>query len=168
MARNADPILNALEGKPGPGELAPGMPLDDFPPYLLNRIVNRLNLELAEELKGIGVTLQHYRVLAVLIARDRRTVNELAVYTVTEQSTLSKLLDRMGEANLIERQPDPRDGRVVIVSITDTGRATYDRMLPIAWRHYRRAMAHLSEPEEAGLVEMLHGILANIRRSPYP
>jgi len=168
MARQPEAELDAREEPRTAGEMAPGMPLDDFPPYLLNRIVNRLNSNLTEELKTVGVTLQHYRILAVLVARDDRNVGELAVYTVTEQSTLSKMLDRMEEAGLVARKTDPQDRRVVQITITEAGREAYERILPIAMKHYRRALHGLTESEQEHLVDMLHRVLENVRRSPFP
>jgi len=150
------------------GEMAPGVRLDDFLPYLLNRIVNRLNMTLAEDLKAIGVTVPEYRVLAVLMARDGRSVNELSVYTVIEQSTLSKLLLRMDSSGLVARQSDASDGRVVNVYITDEGRAVFAKVLPLALEHYRTAIAGLDEAERASLVRTLHRVLDNVRVSPFP
>lgn len=156
------------ESKHNAGEVAPGVRLDDFLPYLLNRIANRLNMALAEDLKTIGVTVPEYRVMAVLMARDGRTVNELSVYTVIEQSTLSKLLVRMESSGLIERRNDASDGRVVNVYLADAGRAAFDRVLPFALRHYRVAIAGLDEAERTSLVRTLHRVLDNVRVSPFP
>ncbi|MGI9414646.1 MAG: MarR family winged helix-turn-helix transcriptional regulator [Hyphomicrobiales bacterium] len=168
MARKPDPQIDGAAAETGPGEMAPGVPLDDFPPYLLNRIVNRINTNLGEALKAIGASVQQYRVLAVLIAGDRRSVNELAVYTVTEQSTLSKILDRMAAQGLVERRPNRKDGRVVEICITGGGRAAYDRILPIALAQYRDAVDGLSDDERTRMVETLHRVLDNVRRSPFP
>lgn len=157
-----------MEGGAGKGEIAPGIRLDDFLPYLLNRIVNRLNRDLADDLKAIGMTVPQYRVLAVLVAGDGRSVNELAVYTITEQSTLSKILGRMQKAGLVERRSDPADRRVVKVYITAAGRQGIARALPIALKHYRRATAGLSEAEYGTLVKLLHGVLDQVRETPFP
>ena len=53
--------------------------LDDFLPYLLNRISNRLNIDLAEGLREIGVTPQYWRVLATLHVADGRSIGELSI-----------------------------------------------------------------------------------------
>jgi DNA-binding MarR family transcriptional regulator len=155
-------------GQHNEGEMAPGVRLDDFLPYLLNRIVNRLNMALAEDLKTIGATVPEYRVLAVLMARDGRSVNELSVYTVIEQSTLSKLLLRMESSGLIARHNDASDGRVVNVYLTDAGRAVFAKVLPGALDHYRTAIRGLDETERASLVRTLHRVLDNVRVSPFP
>ncbi len=147
--------------------LTDGIRLDDFLPYLLNRITNRLNLDLMEAWRGTEMTTQYYRVLAVLKARDGRSIGELAVYTVTEQSTLSRIIDRMEQEGLVVRRAGPSDGRVVEVYLTPSGRETIERILPIALEHYRRAVAGLSEAEIRTLTRILGKVLENIRRSPY-
>lgn len=164
MARDTDEVLTAGVD----GEMAPGVPLDDFPPYLLNRIVSRLNTNLGEALKQTGITVPIYRVLAVLISGDRRSVNELAVYTVIEQSTLSKILARMEAQGLVSRQSNRDDGRVVEICITAEGRAAYDRVIPVALAQYEQAVAGLSEEKRKDLIETLHRVLDNIRNSPFP
>jgi len=148
--------------------LAGNLSLDDFLPYLLNRISSRLNADLAEELKTIGASLPIWRVLAVLHVAEGRTIGELAVYTVIEQSTLSRIVDRMEKAGLVERRPAAADARVVEVLMTADGRAMFQKIMPIAMNHYRRAVSSLSEAERDTLIGTLHRILDTIRASEFP
>ena len=151
-----------------PGEMAPGLSLDGFLPYLLNRIVNRLNSDLTADLKTVGVPLPFYRVLAVLAAGRGTTVNELSVYTITGQSTLSKALDRMEAAGLVRRETSEEDGRVVNITMTDKGWETYRLALPIALRHYDRAVADLGEVGKGRMLKGLRQILDTVRASSFP
>ena len=168
MACNPDPVMTEERTVTAEGEMAPGVLLDDFAPYLLNRIVNRINANLSEALKETGITVPIYRVLAVLIAGNGRTVNELAVYTVIEQSTLSKILARMESQGLVSREPNKQDGRVVEIHITDAGRNAYERVLPIALSHHEQAMAGLGPRERRDMIATLHRVLDNVRHSPFP
>ncbi len=168
MARDADPLVTVAPADASEGQMAPGVLLDDFAPYLLNRIVNRINANLSDALKETGITVPIYRVLAVLIAGNGRTVNELAVYTVIEQSTLSKIFARMESQDLVTRRPNRDDRRVVEIHITDAGRNAYERVLPIALSHHEQAMSGLSAPERESLVAILHRVLDNVRHSPFP
>jgi len=155
-------------GRAAEHPLAEGIDLDDFLPYLLNRISNRLNLDLTEELRTIGATLPMWRVLAVLQVLDGRAIGELSVYTVIEQSTLSRIIDRMQQAGLVERRPRPEDGRVIEVFISDEGRDMHARIVPIALKHYRRAIDGLDPAQHDALIDTLHRILDNVRATPYP
>lgn len=151
-----------------PGEMAPGLSLDGFIPYLLNRIVNRLNTDLTSELKTVGVPLPFYRVLAVLAAGRGATVNELSVYTIIGQSTLSKALDRMAVAGLVKRETSEEDARVVNISMTEKGWETYRLALPIALRQYERAVADLDQTGRKGLLRGLRQMLDTVRASDFP
>jgi DNA-binding MarR family transcriptional regulator len=71
-----------------------------------------------------GLTVARYDVLVHLdLAGGRLGLNALANAVVLSPSGLSKLLDRMQAAGLIERQPDPEDARATFASITPEGRA---------------------------------------------
>lgn len=151
-----------------PEEMAPGLALDDFLPYLLNRITNRLNRNLVGNLKNIDQSLQSYRILAILTARDGRSINELAVYSVTEQPTLSRIVERMEAAGLVVRRQADRDKRVVHVHLTARGSDAYADILPLALEQYSRAVARLNSQEKDTLVALLHKVLDNIRASEFP
>ncbi len=148
--------------------VAEDISLDDFLPYLVNRISNRLNIDLSEDLRTIGLSLPYWRVLAVLNVGDGRNIGELSVYTVIEQSTLSRIIDRMEQAGLVRREPGKADARVTEVFMTPKGNEALAQIVPIAMKHYRRAVDGLDEAEMAALVRTLHKVLENVRRSPYP
>src|SRR5690349_5606556 len=90
--------------------------LDDLVPYLMNRIVSRLNQNLTEKLRVRRLTFQHWRVLAALYRSDGQTMSELVEWTVIPQSTLSRLIDRMAGARLLVRRHARRaDSRFIEV-----------------------------------------------------
>lgn len=66
--------------------------LNHFAPYLMNRIMGRYNESLREKLTRSGLSVAKMRALAVLSVVDGLMINELSVYSVIEQSTLSRTL----------------------------------------------------------------------------
>ena len=64
--------------------------LTNFAPYLMNRIMGRYNAGFREEMAEMGLTTPKARALAVLTVIEGPLIRELAVYAVTEQSTLSR------------------------------------------------------------------------------
>ena len=75
-----------------------------------------------------GLTMSRYDVLIQLdMAGGRLGLSELASTVVLSPSGLSKLLDRMQEAGLIRREPDPRDARSTYAQITPRGRSLVRR-----------------------------------------
>lgn len=148
-------------------DIVAGINFDDFLPYLLNRIVNRHNTSLANDLKKHGVTMAYYRVLCVLAAQKAKTVSELALYTVIEQSTLSKILDRMSEADIIKREINLEDKRIVNIFLTSKGSKAFAKIRPIAQKHYEKSIAGLSDKDHKALLKTLHHILNNLRTSSF-
>lgn len=66
------------------------------------------------------LSLTQVRVLGIL--RDRRPrMSALAEFLGLERSTLSGLVDRAAARGLVERAPNPDDGRVVDVLLTAAG-----------------------------------------------
>ncbi len=66
------------------------------------------------------LSLTQLRVLAIL--EDRRVkMTDLADYLGLDKSTISGLIDRAQKRGLVERAPNPLDGRGVDVFLTKTG-----------------------------------------------
>jgi DNA-binding MarR family transcriptional regulator len=141
--------------------------LDEFVPYYFNRITNRLNKELADALRTIDMTISQWRVVAVLKERDGQTLTELSVYTITDQSTLSRAVDRMEESGLVEKRPRPDDGRFVEIFLTPHGTEMFHKIWPVAAAQYREAIAGIEQAELDAFVGTLRKILENIRRTPF-
>ena len=65
------------------------------------------------------LSLTQPRVLGIL--RDREpTMAELATFTGLERSTISGLIDRAAHRGLVAKIADPRDGRSVRVTLTES------------------------------------------------
>ena len=138
--------------------------LDRFAPYLLNSIVVRWNSELAAKLKEHDLNTIQMRTLAVLSLMSGATVNELSVYTVTEQSTMSRSLDGMERDGLVRRLHREADMRVREVHVTDAGREAFRRFWPEMHAAFENMFAGLSEAEYETLVRLLTRVLGNLRR----
>ena len=121
-----------------------------------NRIADRWNL-----------TLPQFDVLAELARADDRgfTFIELSRLLLVTSGNLTGIVDRLEARGLVRRQPDEKDGRVVRVKLTRSGREMTRRMLP---RHAddlseilafmpRGALKRLS----ALLDQVRHGLTAN-------
>ena len=114
--------------------------LDDLLPYLMNRLVARLNQNLGESLRRHGFTFQDWRVLAVLAAHEGATLTQLAEATVIPQPSVSRLVANLAPRGLVARESGRRDSRLVHLFLTAKGRAVYGKMLPLAVAEYRAAM----------------------------
>ncbi|NGM45772.1 winged helix-turn-helix transcriptional regulator [Rhodobacter sp. SGA-6-6] len=138
--------------------------LTNFAPYLMNRIMGRYNASLREEVAGLGLTTPKMRALAVLSVVEAPLIRELAVYTVTDPSTLSRALDQLQADGMIRREADSADSRAVRVYITETGRAAFEQLWPHMAVAQARMFRGIPEEERRAFVGTLQKMLANIRK----
>ncbi|NMD97615.1 MarR family transcriptional regulator [Rhodococcus sp. BL-253-APC-6A1W] len=120
--------------------------------------LTRLEREL--EPRGIGRT--EFEVLSAL-ARSPHPLRASEVTSVTGISGASttKHTERLAKLGLVERLRLERDGRVVLLSLTDTGRALVESELPRRVQSERLMLDGLSEDE----LEVLTGLLRRIARN---
>lgn len=111
-----------------------------------------------------GLTMARYDVLATLVnAGGRLGLSDLAASIVLSQSGLSKLLDRMERSDLVQRDPDPRDGRAAFAAITARGRAMERRARRGHHDLLREAFAGtLDERDLADLTRIMDRIEASL------
>jgi DNA-binding MarR family transcriptional regulator len=104
------------------------------------------------------------RVLAVLAVTSGLTINELSVFAVTEQSTMSRTLDAMEAQGLIRREQRAGDLRVREIHVTDEGRRLFDRIWPAMHARFGRMLDGIDADEYQAFTATLHKILLNIRQ----
>lgn len=107
------------------------------------------------------VSMREYDVLYTLSKCDEPVrMGELHRHVLLSQPALSRLVDRLAERGLVERCPDPADGRGVQLSLTETGREIQRR---IGRRHARdvaRAVTGALTVDEVQQLRALCQILA--------
>ena len=135
--------------------------LDDMLPYLMNRLIARMNQNLAEELRKLGFTFQDWRVLAVLAVHEGANLTPLAEATVIPQPSVSRLAANLAKRGYVSRQNGKTDSRNVHLFITPKGRAMYEKMRPLAVAEYRAAMKGFSASE----YQDLHGALLRMMKN---
>lgn len=146
--------------RPTMGEIG----LNHFAPYLMNRIIARWNANMADELRGMDITTAKMRTLAILAITPSVTINELSVFAVTEQSTMSRTLDSLEDQGYIRRQPRAEDMRIRDVTITEEGRAAFEKVWPTMYDLLLQMFDGIEEEEYRVFISVLHRILHNIRK----
>jgi DNA-binding MarR family transcriptional regulator len=74
-------------------------------------------------LEPLGLTHPQYLVMLALWSEDGRSVGTLASTLALEPATLSPLLKRLESAGLVVRRRSTTDERVLVIGLTDAGRA---------------------------------------------
>ena len=91
--------------------------------FLLNVAQRRLQRWVAAQTQNSGVTASQSGLLFVLGQRDGVLMGEAGAALDLGPPGISGLVDRMIAAKLIQRRPDPEDGRAWRLWLTPAGRA---------------------------------------------
>ncbi|MGR6430582.1 MarR family winged helix-turn-helix transcriptional regulator [Rhizobium sp. PAMB 3182] len=86
---------------------------------------------LTRALADLDIKPPHLDILANLYRHDGLTQQELARKLLVGRSNMSMLLPQMEKRGLIARKGDPRDKRVLRLSLTEHGRETAEKALKI-------------------------------------
>jgi len=140
--------------------------LDDFIPYVMYRITNRMNMDLQDRLRPLKINVSRWRVLCALYARDGRSMGELCVFTMMEQSSVSRVVDSMEKEKLVLRKLRKKDNRYVLVHLTEKGRETFHKASVPAFSREDVALKGFSDSDRSQLLDLLNRMLENIQKRP--
>ena len=109
-----------------------------------------------------GITHVEFEVLLRLSLSDRARmrIQDLATTSLLTRSGMSRLLDRMERAGVIERQAAPEDGRGAYAALTDQGRALFDQASARHITHVRSIFHSRLTPEELDTLAVIWAKLA--------
>jgi DNA-binding MarR family transcriptional regulator len=74
------------------------------------------------EARAAGLTAQQHQALLAIKGtpgRDTLGVNDIATHLLIRHNTAVELVDRLADAQLVRRLPDPADGRRTLVALTE-------------------------------------------------
>ena len=100
--------------------------------YQVNHLARLMALALRDRIAAHGVAPGQFAQLLALYEEDGITQAELCVRVGIEQPTMAATLARMQRDGLVERVPDPRDGRRSLVLLTPRARALEPALLAAA------------------------------------
>ena len=117
-----------------------------------------------ERARKIGVTRPQWQVLSLLIRNEGINQGRLADLLEVEPITVGRMIDRLQEAELVERRPDPADRRAWRLFNSAKGNALFDQLRPYANETFEIALDGIAEPDRDRLMDMLLRIRANLSR----
>ena len=116
--------------------------------------------QMAQEFEAYGVTPTQYNVLRILRGAGPAGLcrYEIRDRLVAQVPDVTRLLDRLEEAGLVERERDAADRRQVKTRITREGLALLARMDAPVLDMHRSLLGHLGEQKLRALIELLEEV----------
>ena len=117
-----------------------------------------------------GLSMTAAATLASLERLGPQRLTLLAAREGVTQPAMTQLISRLEESGLVRREASPEDGRVVLVVITDEGRATLARRRAVRTERLTGIITQLGPAHRAALASALPALdaLASIPRDDDP
>jgi DNA-binding MarR family transcriptional regulator len=130
--------------------------LDDFLPFRLSVASNAVSRLIARSYEArFGLKVAEWRLIAVLAETRGLTQQAIVERTVMDKVTVSRAVQGLVERRLAQREPNPKDARSHLVSLTGDGVALHAEVAPIALATERRLIEGLTASEVAELERLL-------------
>lgn len=107
-----------------------------------------------QQIRSFGLTACQFDIIATLGNTSGLSFSDLGSRTLITKGTLTGVVDRLAEKDLVRRIADPDDGRRQIVALTSQGEALFADIFPRHTQYLNEAMATLSA-EEIGQMQLM-------------
>lgn len=137
--------------------------LDNLTSFYMRAVTLALSRDLDNRLDGLPVARGTGKISSLLLidANPGIRASALATLTLRDRAAVTRLIDRLAEAGLVERRREPREGRAQALHLTAAGRALAEKVRPMIRDHSDSFFHQLSAQE----VETLHGLLRRVYRN---
>ncbi|MDM7951137.1 MarR family winged helix-turn-helix transcriptional regulator [Hydrogenophaga sp.] len=129
--------------------------VDNYLGYLLGQANHALFKDFEAVVREAGLGSLEWRVLATLSGQAPMPVGQLAQEVLSQQPTVTKLVQRLAAQGWVELRDDPADQRRTLVEITATGQRLITPLIEQSREHEARVLADLDEADVRRLKRQL-------------
>ncbi|MGM0983118.1 MarR family winged helix-turn-helix transcriptional regulator [Halomonas lysinitropha] len=143
----------------------PELDLNQFLPYRLNRLADRISDELERMYaQRYDINVAQWRVLAWLSHCDDLTAKKVCTYTNMDKARVSRAVQALVDRGLVTRTPSARDQRVHDLHLTRHGAELLSRLIPEAQAWEAELVATLSAGEYRDLLNAMGKLERQLER----
>ncbi|MGQ7246351.1 MarR family winged helix-turn-helix transcriptional regulator [Halomonas sp. V046] len=143
----------------------PELDLQQFLPYRLNSLADRLSQALARlYAERYDLNIAQWRVLAWLSHLDELTAKQICQATRMDKARISRAVQSLEDRGLILRRPSSRDQRVHDLRLTPAGQALLSKLIPEAQQWEAELVATLSVGEYRDLMNVMGKLERQLER----
>ena len=117
-----------------------------------------------KQLQGSGLSHRQFDIIATLGNTQGMSPKELGERTLITKGTLTGVINRLEDKNLVQRIPSPLDGRSQIIQLTPAGEAQFDEIFPLLLTAMRKVFANFKASDYQRVqnaLQDLHAVFIN-------
>jgi DNA-binding MarR family transcriptional regulator len=130
--------------------------------FLLHDVARLMRKRFEQNARGLGLTRSQCQVLAHLARHEGIQQGGLAEILEVEPITLTRILDRLEEAQLVERRAHPRDRRIRLLHLTQKAHPLLSEIFTIGAATRGEALEGVDEAERERLFAILSAMKTNL------
>ena len=113
-----------------------------------------------DEPQDIAGAINFFRFSEILYRMGNPTMGDLSSQLRMPQATMTRLVDWWAGKGLAERLADPKDRRVIRVTLTDSGGEFHEVLKEFAAKQVKTILGRLTEKEQATFIALLKKLTA--------
>ncbi len=130
--------------------------------FLLHDVARLMRKRFEQNARELGLTRSQCSVLAHLARHDGIQHGTLAEILEVEPITLTRLVDRLEEMGLVERQSHPTDRRVRLLRLTEASRPKLADIFAVGAVTRGEALGEIPDEDRDRLLDVLSRMKANL------
>jgi DNA-binding MarR family transcriptional regulator len=131
--------------------------------YMVGRLDRALRTHFRKVLAPLGITAVQYTALSVFYSRGKISSAKLAEYSMVSPQAANELIKAMEKNGWIKRKPDPDHGRIIRISLTETGLELLERCDKEIAVVEREMLSALTEEQVSQLHKHLRAAVSALR-----
>jgi len=137
----------------------------------LARLSRQVQENYQNDLRTLRTNYSEYAALHALVmsgAPYAMSPSKLNDWVGLSSGGITKTVDRLETDGMIERSPDPNDGRGVLVTLTEKGRRKAERIFEAGLGHYSHLLADLDPEQRSSIARALELLIDAFDGGPRP
>lgn len=130
--------------------------------FLLHDVARLMRKRFEQNARDLGLTRSQCQVLAHLARNEGIRQGALAELLEIEPITLTRILDRLEQAGLVERLAHPRDRRIRLLRLTEAAHLLLHEIFAIGALTRGEAMEGVADEDRDRLFDTLSRMKANL------
>lgn len=110
--------------------------------------------------------LPEARLIYEIAHHERTTATELAAELSLDHGYVSRLLSRLHERGVVQKETSPEDGRVTLLSLTQEGQSQFGKLNGASKKQVERILERLSDADQQRLIQAMGTIESLLGAEP--
>lgn len=122
---------------------------------VLTRALQSVKARVEEDIKRLGLNPTEFAVLELIYSKGDQPIQKIGEKVLIASSSITYVVDKLEEKELLKRKPWPKDRRVIHATITLEGKQLMDDVFPTHKKRLTEIFSGLNIEEKENLIEQL-------------